>query len=413
MQSLDEYLDAYGGHLAKKRRDRLRPLHDPQGEPHPRVKELLRPAFPAQGHVISAAAKLLEKSKTAFLICEMGTGKSLMGIGTVHAHADGKPYRVLVFCPGQLVGKWQREIKETLPDVMTQAITNWKEAVALLDKKDVPTACGEWYVIVRDRAKLGAKWTPAVVRARRRVKTEGGLKVTREVNTCPTCGKAVADEEGLLLPLEVLERKPTYCRAIVRDPEGKPRTCNAPLWTFTSELRRWAPATFIHKKLKGFFDYLICDEAHEEKSQTSAQANALGSLAAACKRTIALTGTLLGGYSEHVRPLLFRLSPRSVVQEGFDWSDAMKFAERYGRIKTVIREKEGGDGPRNRQSKGSSSKTRSIEPGILPGLFGNHLLDKAVFLQLEQVATRLPKLQEELVPVAMEGAQAQAYKDLE
>jgi SNF2 family DNA or RNA helicase len=403
MQSLDEYLDAYGGHLAKKCRDRLRPLHDPQGEPHPRVKELLRTPFPAQAHVITGAAKLLERNKTAFLICEMGTGKSLMGIGTVHAHADGKPYRVLVFCPGQLVGKWQREIKETLPEVTTQAITNWKEAVALLDKKGVKPTCGEWYVIARDRAKLGAKWRPAVVKARRKVKTESGLKVTREVNTCPTCGRTVADEDGMLLPLEVLERKPTYCSK-----------CQGPLWTFTGELRRWAPATFIHKKLKGFFDYLICDELHEEKSQTSAQANALGSLAAACKRTIALTGTLLGGYSEHVRPLLFRLSPRSVVQEGFDWSDAMKFAERYGRIKTVIREKEGGDGPRNRQSKGSSSsKTRSIEPGILPGLFGNHLLDKAVFLQLEQVATRLPKLQEELVPVAMEGAQAQAYKDLE
>jgi SNF2 family DNA or RNA helicase len=206
----------------------------------------------------------------------------------------------------------------------------------------------------------------------------------------------------MLLPLEVLERKPTSCRK-----------CNGALWAFTGELRRWAPATFIHKKLKGFFDYLICDEAHEEKSQTSAQANALGSLAAACKRTIALTGTLLGGYSEHVRPLLFRLSPRSVVEEGFEWSDSMRFAERYGRIKTVIREKEN-DGPRNRQSKGSStSTTRSIEPGILPGLFGNHLLDKAVFLQLEQVAATLPKLQEGLIPIPMEGAQADAYEDLE
>jgi SNF2 family DNA or RNA helicase len=206
----------------------------------------------------------------------------------------------------------------------------------------------------------------------------------------------------MLLALEVLERKPMYCRH-----------CNGALWTFTADLRRWAPATFIHKKLKGLFDYLICDEAHEEKSQTSAQANALGSLAAACKRAIALTGTLLGGYSEHVRPLLFRLSPRSVVEEGFEWSDSMRFAERYGRIKTVIREKEN-DGPRNRQSRGSStSKTRFIEPGILSGLFGNHLLDKAVFLQLEQVAATLPKLDEELVAVHMKGAQAEAYEMLE
>jgi SNF2 family DNA or RNA helicase len=91
----------------------------------------------------------------------------------------------------------------------------------------------------------------------------------------------------------------------------------------------------------------------------------------------------------------------------------MRFAERYGRIKTIIREKDN-DGPRNRQSRGSStSKTRSIEPGILPGLFGNHLLDKAVFLQLEQVAATLPKLEEELIAVHMEGAQAEAYEKLE
>jgi hypothetical protein len=29
MQSLDEYLDRYGGHLAQRCRERLRPLHDP------------------------------------------------------------------------------------------------------------------------------------------------------------------------------------------------------------------------------------------------------------------------------------------------------------------------------------------------------------------------------------------------
>jgi hypothetical protein len=136
-----------------------------------------------------------------------------------------------------LVKKWQREILETLPNVTTQAITNWKEAIAFLDKKGVPPSCGEWYVIARDRAKLGAKWRTAVVNARRKVKTESGLKVVREVHTCPTCGKPVSDEDGMLLALEVLERKPMYCRR-----------CNGALWTYTADLRRWAPATLESKK---------------------------------------------------------------------------------------------------------------------------------------------------------------------
>jgi hypothetical protein len=267
-------------------------------------------------------------------------------------------------------------------------------------KKGTAPQCGEWYVISQQTAKLAPAWEPAVCRARRKVKIEG-VRVTKEVNTCPDCGATVADEDGMLLPLEVLERKPTYCN-----------NCHGPLWTWTDKPLRWPVATFVHKKLKGFFDYLIVDELHQEKSQVSAQANAVGSLAAACGRTIALTGTLLGGYSEDIRTLLFRLSPRTMVDEGFDWHDAMRFAERYGRIKTTIREKEN-EGRRNRQSRGSSSKTKQIEPGILPGLFGNHLLDKAIFLQLDAVAAGLPNLQEELVAVPMEEAQAQAYEELE
>src|SRR5262245_12315766 len=160
MQSLDEYLDAYGGHLAKKCRERLLPLHDPQSEPHPRVKELLRKPFAAQAHVITGAARLLERSKTAFLVCEMGTGKSLMGIGTVHAHADGKPYRALVFCPGQLVGKWQREIRDTLPQAVVHPIEHWSDLPHLQRQRAEQP---QWYLIARDRAKLGARWRGAWV----------------------------------------------------------------------------------------------------------------------------------------------------------------------------------------------------------------------------------------------------------
>src|SRR5260370_23495717 len=131
----------------------------------------------------------------------MGTGKSLMGIGTVHAHADGKPYRALVFCPGQLVGKWQREIRETLPDVTTQAISNWKEAVALLAKKRIPPKVGEWYVIARDRAKLAAKWRPAVIKGRPRTKTQEGQRGNHARNTYPTFRVGIATGARLLIPV--------------------------------------------------------------------------------------------------------------------------------------------------------------------------------------------------------------------
>src|SRR5207249_4780055 len=125
------------------------------------------------------------------------------------------------------------------------------------------------------------------------------------------------------------------------------------LWTMTGELRRFEPARYIHKRLKGFFRYFLLDEAHEEKSADTAQGNAAGALAAACPKVIALTGTLIGGYAEHLRPLLFRLAPASLVAEGFRWAQSMPFNERYGRIETRVTEREGG-GFGNRQSRGSS-----------------------------------------------------------
>jgi len=120
----------------------------------------------------------------------------------------------------------------------------------------------------------------------------------------------------------------------------------------------------------------------------------------------------LWGYAEHLRPLLFRLSPRSLVQEGLGWSDALAFNERYGRIETRITERSGGRREAdNRMSRGSKATTKAVRPGIMPHLFGRHLIDKAVFLGLNEVANNLPPLLEECIPVRMDDDElAMAYR---
>src|SRR5262249_15441509 len=128
--------------------------------------------------------------------------------------------------------------------------------------------------------------------------------------------------------------------------------CGAPLWQMTSELWRYEPALYIKRRLKRYFKYLLLDEVHEEKGLDTAQGHAAGALAASCEKVIALTGTLIGGYAEHLRPLLFRLSPQSLVEEGLGWSEATAFNERYGRIETRITEKSGLS-DQNRMSRGS------------------------------------------------------------
>jgi hypothetical protein len=391
-QTLDQYFTDYGTLLGQQAAKATRPLHVPGSDPLS-LPDLLRQPFEAQAHVIQATVAALKRQKSVLLVAEMGTGKTILSMASVHAHAAGRPYRALVFCPGQLVGKWEREILETVPGARVYQIEKWDQLPKLdRSKPTQPT----WYVIARDRAKLGARWRPAYTM--RTTMGEGRVR-------CPKCGTEQVDKAGIYLDATEFAKRQMKCQK---------EDCREPLWQLTSELRRFEPAKYIHKKLGRFFDYLIIDEAHEEKSADSAQGNAVGALAAAAKKVIALTGTLIGGYSEHVRPLLFRLSPRSLIQEGLGWRDGMPFNERYGRIETKIVEREDGNDEDNKQSRGSKkSKTKYIRPGIMPTLFGRHLLGNAIFLGLGEVAENLPPLDEQVIAVEMDPELEGPYREVE
>ena len=187
-----------------------------------------------------------------------------------------------------------------------------------------------------------------------------------------------------------------------------------PCGSTSAKPRVWAPADYIHKHMPGVFDYLVCDEVHEEKSETSARANALGALAASCRKVIAMTGTLIGGKAGHVRSLLFRLSPRSLKAEGLSWQDDMEFARRYGRVDTIVTEKDGAGGDDNRRSHGKSTTKRQAEqPGIMPTLYGRHLIGNTIFLSLKDVAADLPSYDEHPTSVRMSAELAEPYRDME
>jgi hypothetical protein len=419
VKTLEEYLLAHGPLLGRQAERSLNPLHIPGRHPLPTL-DLLRTPFEAQAHVIEAAQQALRRQKSILLVGEMGTGKTLMGIAAVHAHAAGRPYRALVFCPGQLVNKWGREIRETVPGAAVIQIENWRTLLSL-DRRRRPTGA-EWYVIARDRAKLGAKWRPAY-QVRTRL-TDGYLR-------CPGCGLRLVDVDRE--PLRVgrpaqgghagsgLWKRRSRCEWVLSDhgtddagDGGADRLvpgCGSPLWQMTGEVWRYEPALFIKRRLRHFFRYLIADEVHEEKGADTAQGHAVAALAASCRKVVALTGTLIGGYAEHLRPLLFRLAPGSLIREGLGWPDATAFNERYGRIETRVTERSGDRGESdNRMSRGSRTTVKSVRPGIMPPLFGRHLIDKCVFLGLNEVARDLPPLTEECVPVRMDDELARAYR---
>lgn len=420
IKTLEAYLLAYGPLLGKQAERSLKPLHVPGYDPLPPL-DLLRSPFEAQSHVIEAVRKSLQRQKSTLIAAEMGTGKSLMGLSAVHAHASGRPYRALVFCPGQLVLKWEREIRETIAGAEVFHLESWKDLLHL-DRTTRPTGA-DWFIIARDRAKLGAKWKPAY-----QVRT----KVIDGFLRCPQCGRRLVDDKRE--PLFVgqpgkngqggsgLWKRRSRCEWVLsahgagtaNDADEADRLmegCGSPLWQMTNELYRYEPALYIKRRLKNFFGYLIIDEMHEEKGADTAQGHAAAALASACRKVIALTGTLIGGYAEHLRPLLFRLSPQSLVHEGLGWSDATAFNERYGRIETKITERSGGRSEDNRMSRGSKTTIKMVRPGIMPPLFGRHLIDKAVFLSLNEVSDKLPPLTEECIPARMDKEMATAYRD--
>ena len=51
------------------------------------------------------------------MVAECGTGKTLISLGGIHVHSQGKPYTALAMVPPHLVEKWAREAFLTLPGI--------------------------------------------------------------------------------------------------------------------------------------------------------------------------------------------------------------------------------------------------------------------------------------------------------
>src|ERR1700723_1546470 len=90
-------------------------LHQFEDPVSPRVQELLRKPFPAQTIAIMGTAKRWQRARTAMVVAECGTGKTLISLGAIHVHSEGNPFTALAMVPPHLVEKWAREAFRTLP----------------------------------------------------------------------------------------------------------------------------------------------------------------------------------------------------------------------------------------------------------------------------------------------------------
>lgn len=176
---------------------------------------------------------------------------------------------------------------------------------------------------------------------------------------------------------------------------------------------------FIKRYLPhGYFGLLVVDEGHEYKNEGSAQGQAMGVLARKCRKTLLLTGTLMGGYADDLFYLLWRLNPKAMVGDGYRVNArgslgmaAMSFMRDHGVLKDVFKET---SGEAHRTAKGKQETKRTSKgAGFGPKGIMRYVLPCTVFLKLSDIgAGVLPGYAEHFVDVSMTDEQREAYQRL-
>lgn len=442
-KDIGEYLTTFADELDARVVAQYPPLYQPGDPVLPELARLRRKPFPAQTLAIMGVCRRLDQSRSAAVIAECGTGKTLVALASIFVHSHRKPFTAIFMVPPQLVEKTCRECSLTLPGVRIFIIDGLRNGLSsngytgvnevrfrngrifreglktslsdLRLAKGYASARQRWqaicggpsiFVISRERAKLGAHW--------------------RHVYRVPQSGRFLGNVVNADTGLPVLTgedqlrrgdfRKAKHSEIVAPQDEDKPgkarRPLFSPLWQVDNQkIHRAAPIDFIGRHLKDFFDYAIADEVHELKGGETAQGNALGTLAACAKHTLILTGTLLGGYADELYHILFRLDARKMLAEGFEYGEAglRAFTETYGVLEKVTTI-EPAD---NACSEARVTKRVKRRPGASPLLFGRFLMDLGAFVSLEDISDALPSYTEEVIGVEMDPQLKRAYEDLE
>ena len=325
----------------------------------------------------------------------MGIGKTFCAIAAATACKNIR--RIIVLVPPHLTTKWKREVEITLPSrsVHTEIVHSVKQLQRLerrfgaagTDRRILFVIMSHW------KAKTSHYWRPA-----HNAITGRGLLTMRSpkdpgprphLPACPDCGTPVTDEQRI----ERLEAiKPKYklrCEGMRTDANGQLYTCDAPLWSADNRNplriidrpggkrrtmptrpnpgndRRAALSDYIGKHMRGFFDLTIADELHQYKAKGSARGISAGNIAAATKRSLTLTGTLMGGQSTTIFYLLHRFSPEFRNHYGFN--DTAQWRARYGFTETTTTWKEETDTEKGLQGAQSKRKDTKITIKELPG----------------------------------------------
>jgi superfamily II DNA or RNA helicase len=438
LSTIYDYMRAHAAVLGERILREYPALHQFDDTVSPRIEGLLRTPFPAQTIAIMGVTKRWQQARTAMVIAECGTGKTLISLGAIHVHHQGSPFTALAMVPPHLVEKWAREAFLTLPGIRVFLIDDLRNGGdenkahgvnevrlrqgrivreglnttlselrlrkdSLSSRKRWLSLCGRpsLFIVGRERAKLGYFWRYAY-----RV-PHSGPYIGCVVNS--DTGKPVIVDESRLTLAEF--EKVKISETIESRGDKSCRPVHSPLWQADADkIRRMAPIEFIGRYMPGWFDYTICDEIHQLAGDT-AQGNAVGTLASCTDRIVGLTGTLLGGYADDLFNTLFRLEAGRMKEHGYEWGTTGRssFTQDYGVLETITKV----EPTDNRCSKAKTTSMVRRKPGASPLLFGEFLMQLCAFVFLEDISAELPPYEESYLSVPIDPLMMAAYRELE
>ena len=408
------------------------------------ISGLLRDPYPTQLRAIRGIEKIWkETSRAALLNADTGTGKTIMGISAASLTGN---QNIVVCAPPTLCGKWEREIHATLPNAqVTQCVG--RQATATLREGLAQPKDGIRFFIVADTtvrrhyhtekpalqlnasAKLNAKRDELLKRDKNCLNKEEDV-----LARCPRCGQTFrrnkgTDGEYYYLTIEQMARKSSFrckhvdphtgktCGEIWRAPvstsektvevevEGEKAEeilSNPHMMAREVSLAYWAKK---YARRNGAIDLCIDDEVHRAKSD-GAHGEATRWLVSAAKRALLLTGTLTGGYARDLFYLLYMVNPAGMRKLGYRYGDVGRFCDTYG-ASEVKRWFEKAKTAGGKDKKQSTSRPR---PGISSNVFPDLLVDRTVFVALDELEIEMPEKREFLEVVKMDEEMQGMYE---
>lgn len=215
VNTVTDYLNAFGTSIAERIREQFVPLYDPATERL--CPELLEVSdyikahagyhlYDAQMAVAEAVVRQHRRSKCAIVVAECGVGKTKIGAAALYASLAqsfkrGGPQKTLnvILCPAHIKKKWVREIEESLPNTFAVIVHNMAEVDSAVRRYELgDQSC--YLILGKEAARDGYMRAPAVIARRPNVKrtimlergeTESWYEKGPYQFYCPDCGELV------------------------------------------------------------------------------------------------------------------------------------------------------------------------------------------------------------------------------